>query len=170
MDFQAALGLTEPDAIDSPTEALDIFREEYGTRAVGFLVSLGIPRRTAQYYYAGRSIRQPERRALLVDYARDIQRQHIEGDRRKVADKIRRASSTYCPRVEVTSASSGDDEGGRSPGWQPLYALDRAGIAELVQTGEFEPADTMYSDAIMEAYGAGGALDIASYDGPIQWR
>lgn len=170
MDFQAALGLDDPAEPDNTDEALELIREEYGTGAVGFLVDLGIPRRTAQYYYAGRSVRDPERRTALVSYARGVAEERADAQRQRVADRVRAASGTNVGKVDVKSTSSGDDEGSRTPGWTVFYPGELDQVADLIAGGEFKDAAEVYSEAVMESYGAGGALDIDDYKQHIQWR
>lgn len=156
MDFREAMGGRERPGW---ARALEIIREVKGRGATRFLVGLGIPRRTAQYYLAGRLVRDPDRRRLLGQAGA-----RLLGS--LAAARLR--SSGGSVNVGTVSVRYDDqDAGDRHVGHVELPDDQVAAIADLMEEDDWSEAEEQFSTAVMHEYGA-DPLTISDYPEGIE--
>lgn len=175
MNFQEAmeqaLGLPpDADSIDSVPDALELLRDEYGGNRglVQFLADdLGIPERTAYYYAAGRSVRQPDRRALIIEAAGQLADERRDAAMGDHLAPLRTAGAVDVGRVAVQYDDQ--DAGTRYVGSKNMADLDA--VADLIEEEDWAAAAAEFSGQLMTAYGDGAeVLDVSDYPSGITLR
>lgn len=157
MDFRAAMGARE--RLVDWASALEMIKEVKGRGATRFLMGLGIPRRTAQYYLAGRVVRDPDRRRLLSQAG-----SRLLGP---IAATRFRASGGSVDVGTVTVQYDDQDAGERHVGHIQLLEDQIEAIADLMEEDDWQAAEEQFSTAVMDAYGA-DPLTISDYPEGIE--
>lgn len=164
-----ALGLPpDSESIGSVPDALELLRDEYGGNRglVEFLRDeLNIPERTAYYYAAGRSVRQPDRRDAIIGAAGEIADERRDAAMVDHLDPLRGAGGATIGRVPVEY--DGQPAGTRYLGTQPLS--DPGTVADLIAEEDWAEAASEFSGQLMTAYDA-PALDVTAYPNGITLR